>query len=414
MIKSLHIKNFQSHKDTFVEFDPNVTAIIGLNNHGKSAILKALRKIVRNLPLGDSFIRELPEDSKLCSIVVKSFIEDLGETTVFRVIERNGENSYKVLLPSKEEYFFNKFSKTGIPDEVVHSLGVSPPILLDDNLEIDLNFHVQKDEDFLIRGKGLASIRNKIIGKITGIDIVQKAFQVVKTKEKKIESEISTFKKRKEDLDKRLLNYEDLDSILIEMDSIKNQVIEYRNKEDFLNYLNKSLNDLNLLITKAVSVKRIVDLIVIPFDISVLQNKTFILTLLRKLSSISYNLSSTNLVLSVLDTTKTLNADHLSFLFYKKNLLEKQLKLFNRIQSLHLIYSLDFTSLKSSLDRVETIYKNISFLKEKKKHFDYLFNNIEEKEKQIEDIKVLIEKEVQCLQKIKEELKICPICNRPF
>lgn len=48
MIKSLHIKNFQSHSSTNLVLHPGVNVIIGESDTGKSAILRALSWLVRN------------------------------------------------------------------------------------------------------------------------------------------------------------------------------------------------------------------------------------------------------------------------------------------------------------------------------------------------------------------------------
>ena len=53
MIQSLHIKNLQSHKDSHLDFCEGVNVIVGPSDSGKSAILRALRWIVKNRPQGD-------------------------------------------------------------------------------------------------------------------------------------------------------------------------------------------------------------------------------------------------------------------------------------------------------------------------------------------------------------------------
>ena len=53
MIQSLALKNFQSHKDTLIKFDPGVNVIVGSTDSGKSAIIRALRWLVWNRPIGD-------------------------------------------------------------------------------------------------------------------------------------------------------------------------------------------------------------------------------------------------------------------------------------------------------------------------------------------------------------------------
>ena len=55
MIKKLNILNFQSHKDTSLSFAPGVNVIVGASDSGKSAIIRALRWLIWNRPVGDAF-----------------------------------------------------------------------------------------------------------------------------------------------------------------------------------------------------------------------------------------------------------------------------------------------------------------------------------------------------------------------
>jgi exonuclease SbcC len=55
MIHSLRLQNFQSHKDTKLEFSPGVNVIAGPSDSGKTAILRALHWLVNNRPSGDAF-----------------------------------------------------------------------------------------------------------------------------------------------------------------------------------------------------------------------------------------------------------------------------------------------------------------------------------------------------------------------
>lgn len=55
MIEYINIKNFQSHKNTKLVFDPGVNVIVGGTDSGKSAVLRALRWVIWNKPGGNSF-----------------------------------------------------------------------------------------------------------------------------------------------------------------------------------------------------------------------------------------------------------------------------------------------------------------------------------------------------------------------
>lgn len=53
MIDKLTLKNFQSHKNTQLTFHPGVNIIVGSTDSGKSAIMRALRWVATNKPLGE-------------------------------------------------------------------------------------------------------------------------------------------------------------------------------------------------------------------------------------------------------------------------------------------------------------------------------------------------------------------------
>ena len=63
MLKYLSINNFQSHKDTAIEFDPRLTVLVGPSNNGKTAIIRAIRWVLSNRPRGSSFIRNTADSA---------------------------------------------------------------------------------------------------------------------------------------------------------------------------------------------------------------------------------------------------------------------------------------------------------------------------------------------------------------
>ena len=57
MIKKIKIENFQSHRDTELEFSKGVNVITGLSNSGKTAIIRAFQLLKNNRPLGFRYNR---------------------------------------------------------------------------------------------------------------------------------------------------------------------------------------------------------------------------------------------------------------------------------------------------------------------------------------------------------------------
>lgn len=67
MIERMQVVGFQKHDELRVVFDPKVTTITGPSDTGKSSLLRALRWVVFNRPLGSGFVRE---GAERCSVRV--------------------------------------------------------------------------------------------------------------------------------------------------------------------------------------------------------------------------------------------------------------------------------------------------------------------------------------------------------
>ena len=64
-IARVELENFQSHKESSLALAPGVNVIIGPSDAGKSAIIRAVRWLITNRPLGDSFIRQGTKGSSI-------------------------------------------------------------------------------------------------------------------------------------------------------------------------------------------------------------------------------------------------------------------------------------------------------------------------------------------------------------
>lgn len=130
MIKSLHIKNFQSHSSTNLVLHPGVNVIIGESDTGKSAILRALSWLVRNKVDDKSFRSYWGGKTD-----VEIRFDDGNE--VSRTQDK--DNCYYLVNPNTktdEEY---KAFRTDIPEDIVEAL----------NMDV-LNMSYQFDPPFLL------------------------------------------------------------------------------------------------------------------------------------------------------------------------------------------------------------------------------------------------------------------------
>ena len=107
MLKTLALKNFQSHEDTEVELHLGVNVFVGSSDSGKSALLRALRWLTMNRPSGESFRSHWGGDTE---VVLE--LED--GTSVSR--KKGRENIYRL-----NDLVFKAFGNE-VPEEVATAL----------------------------------------------------------------------------------------------------------------------------------------------------------------------------------------------------------------------------------------------------------------------------------------------------
>ena len=121
MLEKIRVKDFQCHEDLKIEFDPKITAIVGPSDAGKSAVLRAIRWVATNRPLGDGFIRHGATTS-----VVKLWSDDGSVTR-----RRGSQNTYAV------------------DGQVLEAFGAEVPVDVTKVLKIDsVNFQGQHEPPF--------------------------------------------------------------------------------------------------------------------------------------------------------------------------------------------------------------------------------------------------------------------------
>lgn len=171
-IKSVQIKNFQSHADTEIEFAPTgqLTTIIGPSDNGKTAVFRAVRWTVYNEPRGTDFIRVGTNQARITVVLANG-------CTVVRERSRKGFNRYILRYAEGKEQVFEGFGDA-VPLEIQEALGIRPVVVGD--LELNLNMSEQLEGPFL--GKHIsAPVRAKILGKLAGTEEVDIASKQLNT-----------------------------------------------------------------------------------------------------------------------------------------------------------------------------------------------------------------------------------------
>jgi exonuclease SbcC len=169
-ITRIIMKGFQSHEDSTIDFGPGLNAIIGPSDSGKSAIIRALRFVLYNVPRGTDFIRQ--GNSSTDTVNVR--IEFSNQTVLERTRTRESAGSY-IIEDQAGKRTLQGFSNN-VPIDVanVHQM---PQLQLTKDLETTLNIGFQLDPPFLI-GESPAN-RAMIIGQLTGVNLVDSALKEI-------------------------------------------------------------------------------------------------------------------------------------------------------------------------------------------------------------------------------------------
>ena len=213
MIKQLVIKNFQSHKNSVLEFVPGVNIIVGTSDSGKSAILRALRWVVWNRPTGNAFRSYWGGDTQ---VSVHLYDGDI-------IVRGKGK---------QEEYYLNdiqfKAFRTEVPSEIKSVLNIG-----------EINLQQQLDQPFLLTlSPGEVAQKFNKIARLDqidkGISNIQKMTRAASTELKFVKGEIS-------DLQEELKKYDFVEDMERETEALSDL-------SDNLHKIGKSINDLDVVI----------------------------------------------------------------------------------------------------------------------------------------------------------------------
>ena len=196
MIKSLHLENFQSHKDSLLEFVPGMNVIIGSSDSGKTAIIRAFNWVKNNRPSGDSFRNNKGGDTISTITTIEGDIISREKT--------NKVNAYK--LSSIKEPFL-AFSQDG-PEEIQYALNMD-----------NINIQQQLDSPFLLsETSGYISAHFNKIAKLEKID---KSRNNIQSEITSLTASLKSDKKIIDEKSELLESFIDVDSLEKELEKIE-------------------------------------------------------------------------------------------------------------------------------------------------------------------------------------------------
>lgn len=234
-IKSIIIKNFQSHNKTILNLDEGVNVIVGPSDVGKTAILRALGWVFFNEPSGDSFIRM---GEKEASVEIKF---DDGYSV--KRIRNKSFNGYHINHPDYEEIKKLSGFGSGVPDDVIEITGVKKFQITDD-LNSSITYQTQLEGAFLLSQS--KDKKAKAIGAISNVNVIDRALKLGKNYIKDYKREARESEEEIEHIDEKLKEFESLD---LEKESLKNldyiykDILTLEEKKEKLTTLLSKLNN---------------------------------------------------------------------------------------------------------------------------------------------------------------------------
>lgn len=236
-IKKVNLVNFQSHKDTTIEFDKGLNIIVGASDSGKTSILRGIKWALYNDPSGDYFIREGESE---CSVTL--YFSDMTKIKRYR---NKSKNTYFIYDKDDNEEKYEGFG-TSVPDEVLNITGIKK-ILLDKDTSKSINISDQLEGAFLLSEKN--SVKANSIGYLVGVDLIDDTLRETLRDSRQLSNQQKNIDADIVKLEEELLAYDYLDEVIRKiksMDKIRNII---KNKEISLN-LYKKIQDTKINIDR--------------------------------------------------------------------------------------------------------------------------------------------------------------------
>lgn len=415
MIKKIVLTNFQAHVHTTIKFHPGLNVIVGESNAGKSSILRALKKVIRDLPAGNNFVNK-DVDGYEIRIDVDDFCVTRHITKDKKGVTK--DNQYRLECVTAKPQQFDSFGRE-IPHEVVVALNM-PLIDLDDGTQLDLHFANQHDQPFLV--EGTASTRSKVLGRISGLNIVDRAIQNVKKETRQINSTLKVVDKDTEQLKDELTELPDTNALQTQNTFFEKELENIEQKHTKLQVLQNTQEQLNVIVRQGTVLRTEVD--ALPdfngLDFNNIKSKIRDYTQFKKLSN-SVNTLNTQIeaLEHALKATTTITIDDFTPIQTKIVKCQQLTELFNsvitfdiQITTLEKDSIFNFTIISTDIEPIQSKITQYTQLDRLTKMEDAYVYSLAQLKTQLEKLDIDCVETKQKWESLLKKLEICPTCKQ--
>ena len=254
IIKNLRLENFKSHSKTQIDFNTGISIIMGENGAGKSSILEGISFALFKQYSG----RTLQHLVRSGQNKMKVELDFMVNGRTYRVLRERGKSSSKAALQLKEGVGQGAGFQTLVSGDKQVSLEIQNLLEMDGNLFLNAVYVRQGEIADLI--EKTPSEKKQLIGKLLGIESLEKAWKNVLLLIKEYEKQKENYKGRLDamgDLKKELkiknVEKEDIEAkihqaqskikeIIMEREKIKKDKDEMDNKSVIFQQVESQIN----------------------------------------------------------------------------------------------------------------------------------------------------------------------------
>lgn len=225
MIEYIQLRNFQSHKETEMEFHPGVNAIVGESDNGKSAIMRAFYWLAFGKPAGDSFRRHGAKNDTEVTI----------ETDTHQIARIRGNTINKYIATTFDEDV-DGVSHTGFGQNVPEPIST----ILNVN---EINFMRQLDPPFLFSKTAgeVAQYLNRLIN----LDVIDISLSNIKRMHSQSFQAADSHNREVQRLEHELLQYAWVDDADADIAKLEKREAKLLRLERTAEELDKFLDDVD-------------------------------------------------------------------------------------------------------------------------------------------------------------------------
>ena len=226
---NLRAKNYQSHRDTFLEFVKGVNVIFGVSLHGKTALARAIYLLANNRPLGAKSYSNFAADEGKTEIELKA--SGIPLIIMERTVQRKADKSKKLIDTTYKmgDLEFSSVEKS-VPDQIKAALNLT-----------ELNIQKQFDTPFMIFASPGEVART--INRVTKLDQVDEWVSDYKKKINKAKNEVEVWEADLKQYEIELAKYKGFETLETEFEQLQGACAE-------LDILQREFDSLDKLLAK--------------------------------------------------------------------------------------------------------------------------------------------------------------------